>query len=230
MQTILIAEDDLIFLKFLTSVLHKFKDRFKFISASNGQDAIDYLKEKSISLVVTDIEMPLVDGLELLAYVKANHPTIPCIVMTAHKLDNTLVDDAVHLFPKPLDPEKMGQAIVEILERNIPTGSLYGISVVGLLEMVKMARKTCLCEVILQNKERGFLYFDNGVLYDVACGDLNKKEATIKLINAGRANFRFKYFSNKKIVKQVKMDLSSLFEEANRRKIGLTPKKFTEQH
>lgn len=230
MHRVLIVEDDLIFLKLLTSVLHTFKDKFRFISASNGQDAIEILEEKSISLLVTDIEMPKVDGFELLAYVKKHHPILPCIVMTAHGLDKSLLSDAVHLFNKPLNPEKMGQTIVQILDRDIPLGTLNGISVLRFLDMIEMERRTCLCEVTLPGKERGFLYFDKGVLYDVVCGDLKKEDAAIKFINAERANFRFKYFPKKKISKRLEIDLSSLIQEAKRRKMGLTPKIIKDQH
>jgi len=98
-------------------------------------------------------------------------------------------------------------------------GSLYGVSVVRFWEMIERERKTCLCEVCLPNKERGFFYFNDGVLYDVVCGDLRKEDAAMKFITAESAKFRFKYFPKKKRVKRVKLDLASLIREAKRRTI-----------
>lgn len=230
MHTILIVEDNLIFLKLLTSILHEFKDEFKFVCATNGQYAIEILNEKPISLLVTDIEMPKVDGLELLAHVKKHYPAMPCIVMTAYELDKTLLDNAVYLFTKPFYPHKLGQVIVQVLKRDIPLGSLSGISVVSFLEMIKMARKTCLCEILLPNKERGFFYFYTGILYDVISGDLKREEAAMKFLTAERANFIFKYLPKEKIKKRGKMDFPSLIREAKRRQMGLTPKKITDRH
>ena len=62
----------------------KHKDKFEVIYASDGEEAIDVLKQKYISLVITDILMPKLDGMALLAYINNTYPHIPCIVITAH--------------------------------------------------------------------------------------------------------------------------------------------------
>jgi hypothetical protein len=148
--------------------------------------------------------------------------------MTAYKtteMKDRIQDDIIYFFNKPLDADKLGIAIIQVLERDIPSGVLYGISVVRFLEMIEMEKKTCLFEVKLPDKEKGLFYFNNGVLSDVVCGDLKSEEAAMQLISMERAKFRFKYFpKKKKITKRIKMDLSSLIKEARRREMGLTPK------
>jgi len=225
MHTVLIAEDDLIFLKMLTTALRKYRDKFKFVSAKNGEDAIEILRQKSISLLVTDIQMPKIDGFKLLAHVNEYHPIIPCFVMTAYGSQETMEnipDDTIYFFCKPLDPDELGRAIIQVLERDIPRGRLYGITVVRFLRMIEMAQKTCLFEVRLPNKKKGLFYFDNGVLNDAVCGNLKGEEAARELITMERAKFRFKYLPNEKFPKRIKMDLSSLLTEAMRRELGYT--------
>jgi len=225
MHTVLIAEDDMIFLRLLTSALKKYRDKFKIISARNGEDAVEILNQKTISLLVTDIQMPKMNGLELLAYVNEHHPVIPCFVMTAHASQETkelLPTDTIYFFPKPLEPDKLGQAIIQVLERDIPRGALYGITVVRFLRMIEMEQVTCLFEVKLPKKEKGLFYFDNGILYDVVCGSLKGEAAARELITLEKATFRFKYFPDKKIEKRIKIDLSSLIMEAMRREAGYT--------
>lgn len=231
MQTVLIAEDDLVYSKLLVSKLKEYGNQFEVISAKDGKEAIEILRQKPIALLVTDIQMPKIDGFKLLAYMNDVFPAIPCFVMTAHKPIETkekVREDIIRFFQKPLNADELGRSIVQVLERDIPLGVLRGISIVRFLEMIEMAQKTCLFEVELPGKERGLFYFDNGVLYDVICGDLTGEEAAIPFITMERAKFKFKYFPRKKIAKRMKVDLSTLIREAKRREIGLKPRSFAD--
>ncbi len=84
MHTVLIAEDDPIFSRILVTKLKKYGDKFEILSAKDGKEAIEILRQKWISLLVTDIQMSKIDGFKLLAYVNEYHPVIPCFVMTAY--------------------------------------------------------------------------------------------------------------------------------------------------
>ena len=84
MDTILIVDDSSMLINYLESSLAKYEDRFNFIFAKDGMEAIDLIKDNEISLIVTDLQMPRIDGLGLLAYVHKYHQSIPCIVMSAH--------------------------------------------------------------------------------------------------------------------------------------------------
>lgn len=83
MDKVLIAEDDKIFRTLIKTYLEKYKDVFEIIMVSDGFEAIEVLKKERISLLVTDLKMPRVEGLVLLAYMNKNFPNIPCIVMTS---------------------------------------------------------------------------------------------------------------------------------------------------
>ncbi|MFC1516718.1 response regulator, partial [Thermodesulfobacteriota bacterium] len=69
MEKVLIAEDDLKLQKFLEIQMKKYKDQFEVLFANNGEEAIEILKQKYISLLVTDIQMPKMDGMALLGYI-----------------------------------------------------------------------------------------------------------------------------------------------------------------
>ena len=81
MDKILIVMDDPAFLNNLKSSLSENTDQFEIITAKDGNQAIEALKEQSVSLLVTEILMPRLFGLVLLEYVKENHPEIPCIAV-----------------------------------------------------------------------------------------------------------------------------------------------------
>ncbi|MCI5211904.1 MAG: response regulator, partial [Candidatus Electrothrix sp. ATG2] len=68
MKNVLIVDDDLGFQRLLGISLKKYKKDFEVILSNNGEEAIGILNRKSIDLIVTDLQMPKIDGLTLLAY------------------------------------------------------------------------------------------------------------------------------------------------------------------
>jgi CheY-like chemotaxis protein len=217
MDIILIAEDDRILSSRLKTYLEKYEDRFDVICADNGKEAVAALDRRKVSLLVTDIQMPEMDGLELLAYVNRHHPVIPCFVMTAYgtpELKKKLPRDLVRFFAKPIDVEKLSLAIFRTLDRKIPRGAVRGISIIHFLQMIVMEKKTCLFEIRRSDNPPGLLFFDNGVLYEASYGKLSGEEAALSVISKDRAEFRFRYFPDKKIPRKIHTDVQDLIQKA----------------
>ena len=112
MDKILIAEDDADMLDFIVFSLQEYQHEHQFdiLTAKNGKEAIDILADTPVSLLITDVRMPKVDGLALLAHANKIYPSMPCFVMTAYKLTDALkqlADDTMILqfFPKPFNLE-----------------------------------------------------------------------------------------------------------------------------
>jgi len=84
MHKVLIVDDDLKFQRLLMLQLKKYNKEFEIILANNGEEAINVLEQTRVSLVVSDIQMPKVDGLELLAYINLMKIKTRCIIMSAH--------------------------------------------------------------------------------------------------------------------------------------------------
>ena len=83
-RTILIAEDDEISFKFLDLVLTR-KTKVNIIWAINGQMAVDFCRMyPHIDLVLMDIQLPVIDGIEAIKQIKSFKPALPIIVQTAN--------------------------------------------------------------------------------------------------------------------------------------------------
>ena len=222
MNKVLIVDDELEYLEILKKGLQKYKSQFQVLTASDGEEAIELLKKEYISVLVTDLVMPKVDGLELLAYMSSNHPQVPCIVMTGYgspeikkKADR---DDILHYIEKPLDFDELAAAINKGLDRLGNDDFMAGVSVSGLLQIIDMEQKTCLLEVLSGNKGKGVFYFDNGVLLDASYGDLQGEEAALKMIGWDHVEFQFKSISNKNIMRRIDKKLMFLIMEGARLK------------
>lgn len=107
---ILVAEDEPIMLK--TMELKLKRDGHQVLTANNGRDALQLLKDNDVDLVITDIMMPYTSGLEILGFVKNTlHKKIPVIVLSAMGQENVVVEafslGADDYITKPFSPNEL---------------------------------------------------------------------------------------------------------------------------
>jgi DNA-binding NtrC family response regulator len=95
---------------------------YKVDTASNGDDAVIRVKERHYDIVLVDIQMPKMDGLELLRYLRALRPRMPVVMLTAYGTVRRAVDamklGAVDFLEKPFDPKNILVLCEEILQRQ----------------------------------------------------------------------------------------------------------------
>ncbi len=217
MDKVLVAEDDRIHLMRIVNALGKYSDTFEVVPAKDGQEAIDILQEQPVDVLVTDIQMPRVDGLVLLAHVSEHHPHIPCFVMSAYgtsRMKAKLPEDLLQFFQKPFEIDDLAQAILAVLKRDKALDGVQAISIENFLHMIVMEKASCIFEVKSPDKPTGLLYFDNGELLDAQCGDLGGEAAALELIPRKPASFGFKFYPDKSVDKRIFTDLEQLIRQA----------------
>jgi DNA-binding NtrC family response regulator len=108
-QRVLIADDDPSALTGLRALLMAWG--YEVEIAPNGRAALEKLTSEAPAVLITDVVMPLMNGLELLDAVRTTRPGMPVILLTAHSsLDTLLVAAAEGAFaylPKPVDVPKL---------------------------------------------------------------------------------------------------------------------------
>ena len=112
-----IAEDD----RSLRWVMEKAirREDIKVRSFENGEDLLEALVNDQPEIIISDIRMPGMDGLELLQRIHTDHPNMPIIITTAHSdLDSAVAayqSGAFEYLPKPFDLEEL----VDVAQRGI---------------------------------------------------------------------------------------------------------------
>jgi DNA-binding NtrC family response regulator len=111
MTTVLLVDDDPGVRFALTEVLH---DRgYRVIAADSGAKALGLLD--GVDVVVTDLVMPGMDGLELVSHIAARAPALPVILLTAHGSENLVriasSRGACGCVSKPFDIDEIAQVI-----------------------------------------------------------------------------------------------------------------------
>ncbi|SHK86652.1 protein of unknown function [Desulfatibacillum alkenivorans DSM 16219] len=219
MKNILLVDDENSLIMSMADGLESQGDQFRVYTANNGKEAVDTLETKPVDLVVTDLRMPEMDGFELLAYINDNRPSTPTIVMSAFatpRIEDKLKElGALQVLSKPLDFERLSEAIKQGLDHVFQGGSLAGISVGSFLQLMEAEQKTSLLEVLSEDKQKGFFYLDEGQLHDAVCGDLQGEEAAIEMLTWKGAQIRFRSLPEKKLKKNIHQGLMSLLMEAS---------------
>lgn len=82
MKNILIADDDAVLLVVLAEALCSMGHWCNVMTARSGAEALSILETVPVDFVLTDLDMPEVDGYELLRHLGQRHPTVPVLVMT----------------------------------------------------------------------------------------------------------------------------------------------------
>jgi DNA-binding NtrC family response regulator len=125
MKHILIVDDNQQIRDSLSSYLsHRLKN-YTVLTAEDGVQAIKTMDSFPISFVLTDLEMPNIDGYGVIMHAKKHHPSVPVCIMTGSwTTDLLLLVRKLGLVPcieKPFRFEEVEQLIIELLEKGAAT-------------------------------------------------------------------------------------------------------------
>jgi DNA-binding NarL/FixJ family response regulator len=168
--TVLIADDHPIVRDSIAHLLQKQSDFEVVGQASDGEEAVKLVGELSPDVVVMDIEMPKVDGLEATKQIKASHPEASVLVLTVH------------------DDEEYVAALLDAGAAGYLLKSVYG------EELVQAVRSVKLGEFVLdpdvgRRLLRAFATRSNGPVQLKAGGKLSSREIEVlKLVAKGMTN------------------------------------------
>lgn len=221
MGRVLIVDDEKSFLTSLKSGLEKCLDDPVVYTASNGLEAVEILENEEVDLLITDLRMPEMDGMELLAYISKNYPLLPFIVMTAY--GTPLLKEKISsmgnlkFLDKPIDFQEMTRVIQDGLKPPSDGGFMKGIALASFLQLIAMEQQTCLLKIYSKEKDsKGLLYFKDGILYDAVSGNKQGEQAGVEMIGWEDVEITFMPTPKKKIRRRVEGDLMSIILEGVR--------------
>ena len=122
MMNILIADDEKIEREGIRYLLALEKGERRIFEAANGKQAMQILRTENIDMILTDIKMPVMDGLELARRAKELFPEIRIVIFSGYN-DFTFAQEAIRYgvtdyILKPVDPDNFHE-IIEKAEKNI---------------------------------------------------------------------------------------------------------------
>jgi CheY-like chemotaxis protein len=185
MTTLLLVDDD----DFVRSALSRALNRtggFTVLAAENGRRALDILAAQPVNAVLTDLEMPVMDGLTLLAELFEQEIRLPVAVMTGQPINpqlrqRLLAYGIAAIFSKPVDVVVLADELQRVLDPK-GVGRISGITLFGFLQLLEVERKSGLVVVAASDHE-GRLYFDEGQLVHAHTGHLDGLAAAYEILS-----------------------------------------------
>src|SRR3989304_10000796 len=123
----LLVVDDSATTRMLISLTLKKEGVYRIVEVSNGREAVDKLSVEPVDCVLTDINMPQMNGLDLISYIRSQHrePKLPIIVITTQgeeeARDRGMAQGANAYLTKPISAPKLVSLVKELLGCATPS-------------------------------------------------------------------------------------------------------------
>jgi CheY-like chemotaxis protein len=235
-KNVLVVDDDQEMLLALKDGLEKYHETFSLLLAEDGMKAVNILNSKTVSLVVTDLKMPGMDGFALLAHVMESYPDIPVVVITGYstaEMERLAKEGgAVGYIAKPFMMETLARKILITLRKESEGGTLHSVSSGIFLQLMEMEQKTCTIRLVDKSTgKKGILFFRDGELLDARIERNQGDIAAYEIFSWDQVNLSIQngcaLHENR-----IQRDLQHLILEAMRRKdevtAGDSPSEFKE--
>ena len=201
---VLFVDDSMAFLEMITTTCGRLSNQaWATHFATSADRALAILKEQAMDLVVIDIGMPVLDGLQLLGLISRRYPGMKTAILTGQPSDgrraDALANGAELFIEKPVTEEGIKMAfnmLNDLVSWERREGFSGALRQVGLQEVIQMechGRHSSVLEV--RNKEmRGQIYIESGAIIHAAVGTLEGEKAFFKLLSLTGGEFQVRPF------------------------------------
>ena len=220
MNRVLVVDDEEDMLWMLQRNLNKGMTDVEILAASSGEEALAILSDKKVNLVITDINMPGMNGLDLLIEVNNRYPDTGVIIMTAYPSNayerEAMMSGSLRFVEKPFDINDMRDIVKGVLKTNDGfQGTVDGIDLMDIVQFNGLSQATSALKVTTADQE-GMIFFKKGEVVHAMCDQASGEDAFFKIL-------RFQGGTLQNIrgveppIMSIKKSLESLLFEAARR-------------
>ena len=230
-KKILIVDDNPNVLKLLNISLSK--AGYQIVEAENGEVAFEVANREIPDLIISDIMMPQMDGIELCWMIRENSkvPLVPFIFLTS--FDDSEMEirgfraGADEYLNKPIDRKELLERVSELLDRTQKlktiedktdtkksfAGELKDLSIVELVQMLNLNKKSGVLKI--DGKGSGEIYLQGGQLIGAKTAAKEGEEAVYEMVAYDKGTFNFEV-SDKKFPNNIKTGTMNVIMEACR--------------
>ncbi|PIQ26475.1 hypothetical protein COW36_21755 [bacterium (Candidatus Blackallbacteria) CG17_big_fil_post_rev_8_21_14_2_50_48_46] len=218
-QKILVVDDSATILSIIKKYL--LSQGYTTSTCTSAKDGIALMQKEEFDLVITDLDMPEINGVEFFLWIKGNKPQTQVIMMTAfgsediREFANSV--GILRYFEKPLNMKQVKQVLDEISEEHKVGGDITNVSLLDFIQMLVLSRKQKLVEVIDPiTKTSGKIYLAFGEIVHAEYLDKLGEEAFYPLMAMKSGHFQ-ELSWEEPAQKSIETSPMRLFMEAARR-------------
>lgn len=187
-KKVLIVDDEEILTWIMSKTLSKDRKRYEVLVANDCTKALEIMERAPIDLVITDIRMPGMSGLELLEEIRAKHPDTKVIVMTAYGNPEVQKEanerGCLHYLEKPFKIEDLRNLILDAIKVSKKgfVGRVADLQLTDIIQLNCLGRmKTALS--VSKDEMEGVIYFQDGEIVHASCGSQVGEEALFAILS-----------------------------------------------
>jgi DNA-binding response OmpR family regulator len=192
-KKVLIVDDEETLTWSMAKSLSRDRDKYEVEIANNGREALEILGKMPIDLVISDIRMPDINGLDLLVQIKRDFPQTKVIIMTAYGSSDVQKEankrGSLYYIEKPFEINEIRKLILDLIrEKRGFEGKLFDLQLTDIIQMNCLGRVTTSL-VITKDDHRGAIYFNDGEIVHAECDNTEGEEAFYTILGWQEGKF-----------------------------------------
>jgi CheY-like chemotaxis protein len=190
-------------------------DKFRALSTDNARIAAKLIGTQQIDYLITELNLPEINGFKLLSHIKKHSPSTQAIAMT-DVFSNQMVEklNAIGIFHYLNKPVKIELLVDIILDQSDhPSGSLHGITLSSFLQLMQLEQKTCSL-TLSTDKNQGVIHCIKGEIIGAQTGEVKGKTAFYKIMEWNNPTIMIKE-GCKNTERQIDVSLMHLLMESH---------------
>jgi CheY-like chemotaxis protein len=164
------------------------------VTSGDGEEALQLLQREHFDALVTDIQMPRLNGLALIEWVRQHRPDLAVVAITgfgsASVQDVALRRGAVLYLEKPVDPSLLAEILKSDDSADTFSGTIHDIDLLEYVQMLLISRKQTVLEVSGREGVRAHLYVDRGDIIHAELGAERGEQAFRKCLELEGGTFK----------------------------------------
>jgi YesN/AraC family two-component response regulator len=193
LKKVLIVDDEETLTWSMAKSLSKDKDKYEVIIANNGKEALTLLKDNKIDLVISDIRMPDINGLDLLVKIKKDYPDTKVIIMTAYGSSDVQKEanrrGSLYYVEKPFEISDIRKIIIDLIGKKKGfQGKVFGLQLTDIIQMNCLSRVTTAL-TFTKDSEKGVIYLNEGEIVHAECGEEQGTDAFYRIMSWQEGEF-----------------------------------------
>lgn len=193
LKKVLIVDDEETLTWSMAKSLSKDKDKYEVIIANNGKEALTQLRDNKIDLVISDIRMPDINGLDLLVKIKKDYPDTKVIIMTAYGSSDVQKEanrrGSLYYVEKPFEISDIRKIIIDLIGKKKGfQGKVFGLQLTDIIQMNCLSRVTTAL-TFTKDSEKGVIYLNEGEIVHAECGEEQGTDAFYKIMSWQEGEF-----------------------------------------
>lgn len=187
MKRVLVVDDEADMLWMLQRNLNKDMKDVEILAAESGEQALAILSDKKINLVISDINMPGMNGLDLLIEINNRYPETGVVIMTAYPSNTfenqAMMNGCLRFIEKPFDINEMRRIVEQTLRNDEGfQGTVDGVDLMDIVQFNGLSRTTAALKVTTDQHE-GMIFFKDGEVVHAMCDSDSGESAFFKILS-----------------------------------------------